>query len=133
VILYLDASALVKRYVREPGSDAVRRMTDSADRWFMSRVGYVEAVGAIARRAGPADVTKFRADWPWVQVIEVRQSLAELAGRLAVADRLNALDAIHLASALALVDDKFRFATWDRRLHAAARNRGLAVLPETLG
>ncbi len=131
--LYLDASAFVKRYVAEPGTDALRRATRIADRWFMSRVGYVEAVGAIARKGGPADIAAFRSDWRWVNVVEVRDALADLAGRLAVEDCLSALDAIHLASALPLIDDDFVFATWDRRLHAAARKRGLAVLPETLG
>jgi len=133
VILYFDASAFVKRYLRESGSDMLRRASDRADRWFMSRVGYVEALGALARRAKRPDFARFHAEWSLVNVLEVREELAELAGRLAVEERLSALDAIHLASVLPLVDEELRFATWDRRLHAAARKRGLAVLPETLG
>lgn len=132
MIIYFDASAFVKRYLAESGSDVLRRASELADRWFMSRVGYVEALGAIARRARHPDFAVFHAEWRLVNVLDVREEVAELAGRLAVEDRLNALDAIHLASALPLIDDELKFATWDRRLHAAARRRGLAVLPEKL-
>jgi hypothetical protein len=40
--LYLDASALVKRYVAEPGSDTVRDIMDSVEDWFMCWVGGFE-------------------------------------------------------------------------------------------
>src|SRR6476660_2818470 len=42
--LYLDASALVKRYVAEPGRDTVLDAMDRAEGWFMCRIGFVETV-----------------------------------------------------------------------------------------
>jgi len=132
VILYLDASAFVKRYLRESGSDFLRRVTDATDRWFTSRIGYVETVGAIARKGSAADLAAFQSDWESVNVVELHEVTAQLAGMVAVEDRLDALDAIHLALALPLVDEELVFATWDRRLHAAARKRGLTLLPEKL-
>ena len=130
--LYLDASALVKRYLVEPGSDAIRRATDLAERRFMSRVGFVETFGTLARRSHAARIEQFRSEWPLIHVIELREALAERAAELAGSSRLGALDAVHLASALMLPADDVVFATWDRRLHAAAQAHGLAMLPEAL-
>jgi prevent-host-death family protein len=51
--LYLDPSALVKRYVPEPHSELVRDAMREAD-WYIRRVGFVEtirAVGLVARDA----------------------------------------------------------------------------------
>jgi len=51
---YLDASALVKRYIAEPGSDLVREVMESADGWLSVRVGFVETARAVwsGRRTG---------------------------------------------------------------------------------
>ena len=51
---------------------------------------------------------------------------------LAVERELRSLDALHLAAALLLPRNDLVLATWDRRLHAAARAEGLAVLPAVL-
>ncbi len=42
------------------------------------------------------------------------------------------LDALHLAAALVLPPSGLVFATWDRRLHAAAGAEGLELLPAAL-
>ena len=47
---YFDASALVKRYVRENGSTAVRRLL-SSDTPVMSRLSEVEVASALMRLA----------------------------------------------------------------------------------
>ena len=47
---YFDASALVKRYVREAGSSTVRRLLASGTP-ATSRLSEVEVASAIARRA----------------------------------------------------------------------------------
>ena len=43
---------------------------------------------------------------------------------------LRTLDALHLASALAVADENLVLATWDRRLSDGARDEGLVVLPQ---
>lgn len=132
MILYLDASALVKRYVAEPGSDVLRRAVDAAEARFMSRVGFVEVLAAIGRGQSPDAVDAFRSEWAAVNVVEVDEAVAERAAALALADGIRTLDALHLASALSLASPALRLATWDRRLHAGAQARGVATLPETL-
>jgi uncharacterized protein len=129
LILYLDASALVKRYVAEPGSDTVRDAMQRAAGWFMARVGFVETVRAVSAVAGDAVARRFQQEWTAIGVIEVDQPLVERAGELATAHRLRSLDAIHLAAGMLLPRDELVLLTWDHRLAAAASAEGLEVLP----
>lgn len=132
--LYLDASALVKRYVDEDGSDAVVEAMSGEDTWTMCRIGFVETVRAVARGGEPEDIERVKRDWTvGCDVVELDQGLAEHAARLALASGLRALDALHLAAALNLSDEDLIFATWDVRLHRAAREQGLRTLPAELG
>jgi len=131
-MLYLDASALVKRYVAEEGSDALIRAMQEADGWAICRVGYVETARAVGLAAGKGAVKKFMTDWPSFEVIEVDGSLAEHAADLTYAEELRSLDALHLAAALLVASPELTFATWDIRLHDAALRQGLAVVPAEL-
>jgi uncharacterized protein len=130
--LYLDASALVKRYVAEPGSEIVRDAMADADAWFMCRIGFVETYRAIGMAAGGRVAQRFVAEWPAFGSIEVDATLAEAAAGLAAASGLRTRDALHLAAALVLPGEELVLAAWDERLRAAARERGLRVLPESL-
>jgi len=131
-MLYLDASALVKRYVEEPGSDVVRTAMADADGWLMCRVGFVETVRAVALAAGARAAAVVRREWPSFAVVEVDHALAERAAELALTDGLRSLDALHLAAALLLAPGTVTLATWDERLHRAARRHRLPVLPERI-
>lgn len=130
--LYLDASALVKRYVAEDGSDVLEQALARADALSICRVGFVEAGRAIGLAGEPRDLGKLEAEWGWFDVVDVDQALAASASSLSLSHRLRTLDALHLAAALRLEDENLVFATWDRRLHRAALAEGLAVVPEAL-
>ena len=58
MILYLDTSALVKLYVREPGTDETRARLDDASMVATSRVAYPEARAALARRQREGGITR---------------------------------------------------------------------------
>jgi len=132
--LYLDASALVKRYVAEDGSDAVIDAMNGEETWSMCRIGFVETIRAVARGGGAEDIERAKRDWVvGCDVVELDQGLAEHAVQLALASGLRALDALHLSAALSLSVEDLVFATWDVRLHRAARERGLRTLPASLG
>lgn len=131
-MLYLDAGALVKRYVAEEGSEELIAAMGAAEGWAICRVGYVETARAVGLAAGKAAMKRFGADWPSFEVIEVDGSLAEHAAELALAEELRSLDALHLAAALLFSSDQLTFATWDAGLHRAAQRRGLAVFPAEL-
>jgi predicted nucleic acid-binding protein len=98
----------------------------------MCRIGFLETVRAVGLTAGQEGAQAVRAEWPAFGVIEAEQLLVEDAARLAIDRELRSMDALHLAAALVLPHDDLLFATWDRRLHTAAKAEGLALLPEKL-
>lgn len=105
---------------------------ERAEGWFMCRVGFVEIVRAVGLSAGQSAAQAVREEWPAFGVIEVEQNLVEDAAKLAIDRGLRSMDALHLAAALLLPHDDLLFATWDRRLHTAAKAEGLALIPEKL-
>lgn len=104
----------------------------SSDGWYICRIGFVETVRAVGLSAGRRATRPVREEWPFFTVVEVDHDLVERAAQLALDNDLGSLDALHLAAALLLGTDDLVFATWDRRLHAAARSHRFAVLPDTL-
>lgn len=131
-MLYLDASALVKRYIQEDGSQEILDAMNAANGWSICRNGYVETIRAVALAGGRSAIKRVEADWLSFNVVEVDAALAEHAAQLACSADLRSLDALHLASALVLPAGDLTVATWDARLHHAAKTRGLAVLPAEL-
>jgi predicted nucleic acid-binding protein len=103
-----------------------------ADGWYSCRTGFVETVRAVALAGGVAATKAAREEWPAFAVIEVDQQLVEAAVELAIERSLGSLDALHLAAALILSRDDLVFATWDRRLHAAAGAEGLTLIPDNI-
>jgi predicted nucleic acid-binding protein len=118
--------------VAERDSDAVREAMQEADGWFMCRTGYVETVRAVGLVAGVSATRAVRNEWPAFGVVEIDQALVEHAAALALARDLRSLDSLHLAAALVLPLEDLRFATWDRRLYAAASSEGLNPFPASL-
>jgi predicted nucleic acid-binding protein len=131
-MLYLDASALVKRYVEEEGSELVLSTMEDADAWSMCRIGYVETVRAVALAGGRKAVKRVESDWLSFDVIEVDPALVQHAAALALSAELRSLDALHLAAALVLPPEDLTVATWDSRLHRATSDQGLETLPDVL-
>jgi predicted nucleic acid-binding protein len=123
----------VKRYVAEPGSELVREAMGEADGWYICRVGFVETVRAVGLVAGARATKPVRDEWPAFGLVEVDQPLVEHAALLCLERDLRSLDSLHLAAALLLSGNDLVFATWDRRLHAAAGAEGLQLLPKLLG
>ena len=143
-LLFLDSSALVKRYVNETGSDWVRSITapQTNRRLFIARITWVEVLAAFARlrREGvlslenvTAVTQTFRYDFDTqYQLIELDQSLTQLAGTLAQKHPLRAYDSVQLASAVKLQpiltqfpNASLTFITGDGRLLAIAQAEGL--------
>jgi predicted nucleic acid-binding protein len=122
---YLDSSALVKLVVEEAESSAQNRWYVEARRLATSRIGVIETVRASSRRAcDPVHRARILSD---VEVIELNPTLAGVAAALGP-PLLRTLDAIHLATALALMPELDAFVTYDDRLAEAARALGLPVV-----
>jgi predicted nucleic acid-binding protein len=137
-VAYFDSSALVKLVVDEPGSEDAALLWDGADSVFTSRVAHpeVRAALAAAQRGGRLDERahgQAKADWAELhaalRLVEVTPQLEHVAGDLAERHRLSGFDAVHLASALTLATAGVVVATWDGRLHQAARAVDLPTFP----
>ena len=140
---FLDASALVKAYIREPGSRWVRQvLRRKAVVAFISPISGAEVVAALARkeRMGDMDraardrvVAAFRVDYRRrFTHTALTAPVIEEAMTLVLAHPLRGYDAVQLASALLLrgVSDPLRpltFVTADLVLLRIARERGLAA------
>jgi uncharacterized protein len=142
VTLYLDTSSLVKLYVAEPGSDAVRELVEAATIVATSTIAYTETRAALGRRrreralrpAAFASAKKtFEAEWPKYFAVEVTSALCRRAGDLAERYRLRAYDAVHLAAFAEIAREagvgEMRFSSFDNALNRAARSLGRALTP----
>ncbi len=143
MILYLDTSALVKLYVREPGSALLHTYASKADALSTSVVAYAEARATFGRlaREGAASKSRhqqrlkqFESDWEALLRIDLVPEVLRSAGNLAETYALRGFDSIHLASALWLSERAsvpIDFAAFDRRLAAAASKAGLSLAPNS--
>ena len=123
-LAYVDASALVKLVVVETESAQMLRWYVESERVVTSRVGIAETRRAAARH--PHDRDELQLLLTSVEVIEFDERLAERAASVGPI-LLRALDAIHLATALAFGSELEAFVTYDDRLAEAARAAGLPV------
>jgi predicted nucleic acid-binding protein len=124
-IAYLDASALVKLVVEEAESAALHHWYVEAERLISSRIGVVETIRATSRR--PVDADHRERILSDLEVFEVTAAICATAAAIHP-PLLRTLDAIHLASALALGPELDAFVTYDDRLAEAARAIGLPVV-----
>lgn len=133
-----DSSAFVKLLVDEAGTDVAVRLWDEADVVVASRLAFPEVVAALAaaRRAARIDTGDERRalrDWDefWsaTRVVELTPAVSAAAATLASRFVLGGAEAVHLASALVLVDAAPILVAWDLRLCTAALEAGLDVAP----
>jgi predicted nucleic acid-binding protein len=124
-VVYLDASAIAKLIIEEPGSEELDRYLRTRPLRITSRIGDVEVRRAVARLA-EADVARLERVLDTLSLIELDASLARTAGgRLPAGFRT--LDAIHVASAQSVASQLEAFVTYDRRLADAAAAAGITV------
>lgn len=157
-MLYLDASALVKRYFREAGSEAVNARFAVGERIFTSVLSYAEVQAALGRkchqgRLSRADFKRardsFLQDFVFnLSILEVDTNTVAAVPALVERYPIRGADAIHLSAALWLRDrvrlvaefaageKTVEFGTADKQLEGfardwseqIARNSGLVVL-----
>jgi predicted nucleic acid-binding protein len=123
---YVDSSALLKLAIGEPESAALRRYLGRRRPLVSSALARTEVIRALLP-LGAAAVRRGRDVLARVDLLRVSDRVLDAAGELTSAD-LRSLDAIHLASAGQIGPDMGGFVTYDERLAAAARERGLRVV-----
>lgn len=144
MIAYLDASALVKRYIVERGSRETIALTAGAEMTATSIISRAEVAAGLARavRTGLVNEAvarnaqrKFADDWPDLARVSVTEALVERAVALAWERGLRGYDAVQLASALTWqesVGEEIVLATFDQQLWEAAKRSGLKAWPDRL-
>lgn len=120
---YLDSSAFVKLVVEETESAAVRAYVASRDaRRVSSAVLRAESLRSV-RHLGPDALATVREGLRRVDLIGIDDRILDAAGTLEPLV-LRTLDAIHLATALAVGDDLETIVTYDEWMIDAARMLG---------
>lgn len=144
MILYLDASALVKRYVAEPGSTEVSEAITEADLVGTALISRPEVAAALAKAVRMAALTQeeaaaclqiLREEWPNLMRVQITEMVVTRADTLAWEHGLRGYDAVHLAAASLWQDalgEQVTFSTFDRQLWEVAKQVGLALHPTDL-
>jgi predicted nucleic acid-binding protein len=144
MILYLDTSALVKRFIVEKGSADVNALISVADLVGSSIISQVEMASALGKalRMEWIDSTSaqsayqdYLGQWQYFTRLMVSPGLIDRAAQLSWDFGLRGYDATHLASALFWQDSldmEIVLATYDRELWIAANKSGIKIWPEIL-
>ena len=130
--IYVDSSALLKRYVDEPDSDAADSLLRSDPSLLTARHTIVEVRRNLARLLGERDASAARSafldDVGVLSIVELDESTCEAAAGIAEMTAVRTLDALHLAAAQRAGGPGLPFLTFDVRQAQAARSLGLTVL-----
>ena len=134
MIAYIDSSLFLKLLFDERGTSQAQMLWDSDPVLISSRLLRIEARATLARgkldgRIKPQEkkivAHTFEDLWARLTVVEISEQVAESACEIAEFTRLRSLDAIHLASAMAVSADLF--GSSDVQLCNAASELGFAV------
>lgn len=132
--VFFDSSAFAKRYVHEPGTEAVLSWCDRATEIGLAGIALPEIISAFCRLQREGNITPIQyqrlkssllSDIEDLAIVDltpvvVRQAILSLEG-----SDLRGLDAIHIGCAVALQADVFVSA--DQRQREAAARAGLTV------
>ena len=130
---YVDTSALLKRYVREPDSDVAERLLQADPEWVSAAHTEVEVRRTLARRLhGALDLLlqareRFAEDWAVLHVVALDARTCDIASGLAETTGARTLDALHLGAAQRAGAPALRLVAFDVRLAQIARSLGWTV------
>lgn len=139
-MIYFDSSALVKRYLKEDGTEVVKSILRAEKMIGTSKLTYPEMFSAFMRKFRTAEIGEkhlqsvidtFETDWAHFFVIEFHDELLQRGKELIERYPLKAADAVHLSSALWLeltTKANLTFLTSDDTLVKAARAENLRVV-----
>ena len=130
--LYVDSSALLKRYIDEPDSEAAEALLRSDPSLLTARHTIVEVRRNLARLLDETDAaaarSAFTQDLRVFSIVELDEVTCETAAAIAEMTGVRTLDALHLAAAQRVGGSAVPFLTFDLRQAQAARTLGLIVL-----
>jgi len=132
VSLYVDSSALLKRYVDEPNSDAADELLRSDPSLLTARHTVIEVrrnlVRVLTERDAGEARSAFMRDLASISLIELDAETCEMGAAIAEVAGVRTLDALHLAAAQRAGGAAVPFLTFDVRQAQAARALGFTVV-----
>lgn len=130
--LYVDSSALLKRYVDEPDSDSADSLLRSDRSLLTGRHTLAEVRRNLARlldeREAAAARSAFLQDLSAFSIVELDPVTCDTAADIAEMTGVRTLDALHLAAAHRAGGASVPFLTYDLRQAQAARGLGFSVV-----
>ncbi len=123
-IAYVDTSAVVKLLVAEVETGALRQELARWPRRASSALLGVELLRAVRRAGLPALQAVARRQLASIHLLRLDQAILDRAAALEPGS-LRSLDALHLASALALGEQLGALLTYDRRMIEGAMAIGI--------
>lgn len=139
-VLYLDSNAIAKIYLTdEQDREVVFKLLEAYETVATCAITYAEVTGLLARAFHSGRLSEeeygeslshFTQEWNLLEVQQVGLELSQIAAQVMKSQPgLRAMDALHLAAALALRQSvSLRFVTFDTRLEGAAKG----LMPEAL-
>lgn len=106
---YFDSSALVKKYIREAGTENVLAMLSRASLRITSKLAYPEIISCLSRKKRDKELADsdhrkalaaFEDDWQSFAIVEFQDELLPLMKQLTHKHPLKGADLVHLASLL---------------------------------
>jgi uncharacterized protein len=136
---YFDSSVLLKRYIRENGSDRAAALTHRhliisaaiAPLEMRSALRRVEAAGGLSTSAFQASLKRIQTERERWDLVAISTEILQSAERLTVDFNIRSLDAIHLACAVACqsrLKGQVPFVTADLQQRYAAQKIGLEII-----
>ncbi|MEY4173147.1 MAG: hypothetical protein RI900_312 [Actinomycetota bacterium] len=130
--LYVDPSALVKRYVEESDSALAVELINSDQVLVTSWITLVEVRRNLGRMLTGNELSAARRqvsiDLDHFALVVVDEAVCEAAAEIGEVLGVRSMDAIHLACAKRLRIPSLPFLTFDLRQAQAARSLGMTVL-----
>lgn len=139
-MIYLDSSALIKKYIVEKGTREVREFLASGELLWTSKISQAEVWSAFARRRRGGDLTaaqyravarSFERDRKRFTIVELSDEVMAMIRRIVERHPLRAFDAVQLASALwakQSLEEPLVFVGADESLLKAAESMALRVV-----
>ena len=129
--LYVDSSAMVKRYVDEHDREAALTLLASDPVLVTSRITEVEVRRTLTRLLDGPSLTsarrQFATDLDSLALVALDATICNEAARIAEQTLCRSLDALHVASAIR-AGSATTLLTFDVRQAQTARSLGLAVI-----
>lgn len=127
---YVDASAFVKRYVREADSSTAQRLLLADPQWVTAAHTEVEVRRTLTARlaATPKALAQareaFRSDWLRTYIVALDHVTCQRAAEYAETTGARSLDALHLAAAQRAGAPAVRVVVFDARMAQIVRSLG---------